>query len=114
MKLTQKIARRLLVSIMILTIVAIALVIFGEKNFHNAVSDIIALLVGSVALVMAVLTELELERNARRTQKLHAEISEMLQEIREINHDNEILKKKLQQELEIDQEISKKIDKLSK
>ncbi|MDO4902377.1 MAG: hypothetical protein Q4A21_02355 [bacterium] len=114
MILTKKLVRNLLTAVAILTISATALMIFSEKNLHNTIIDIVVLLTGSIALVMAVLTEAELERNARRTQKLHSEISEMLIEICDINHDNEILKKKLQQELKIDQEISKKIDQLSK
>jgi hypothetical protein len=37
-----------------------------------------------------------------------------LDEIREINRDNESLKRSMRRELEIDQEISKKLDKIAK
>ena len=39
---------------------------------------------------------------------------ETLREIRDMNVDNEFLKKKLSEEFKIDQEISKKLDKIAK
>lgn len=98
-----------------LTFVTILLMVLDKNtNFHETTIDIIVLLIGVVALVMAVLTEAELERNARRSNELHSEILVALDEIREINRDNESLKRSMRRELEIDQEISKKLDKIAK
>jgi hypothetical protein len=98
-----------------LTFVTILLMVLDKNtNFHETTIDIIVLLIGVVALVMAVLTEAELERNARRSNELHREILVALDEIREINRDNESLKRSMRRELEIDQEISKKLDKIAK
>jgi hypothetical protein len=67
-----------------------------------------------VALIMAVLTEAELERNARRSNELHKEVLLALEEIRELNKDNEYLKRKMQEETRLDKEISKKLDNIAK
>ena len=85
-----------------------------NTNLHKTTIDIIVLLVGVIALIMAVLTEAELERNARRSNELHREILTALKEIREINKDNAYLKRKLQEDTKLDKEISKKLDDISK
>jgi predicted RNase H-like nuclease (RuvC/YqgF family) len=63
---------------------------------------------------MAVLTEAELERNARRSSELHKEVLLALEEIRGLNKDNEYLKRKMQEETRLDKEISKKLDDIAK
>ncbi len=85
-----------------------------NTNLHETTIDIIVLLIGVVALIMAVLTEAELERNARRSNELHKEVLLALEEIRELNKDNEYLKRKMQEETRLDKEISKKLDNIAK
>ena len=85
-----------------------------NTNLHETTIDIIVLLIGVVALIMAVLTEAELERNARRSNELHKEVLLALEEIRELNKDNEYLKRKMQEETRLDKEISKKLDDIAK
>lgn len=112
---SRRVFRAMMLLIATLTFVTILLMVLDKNtNFHETTIDIIVLLIGVVALVMAVLTEAELERNARRSNELHREILVALDEIREINHDNESLKRSMRRELEIDQEISKKLDKIAK
>ena len=55
--------------------------IFSEKNLHDTITNIIVLLVGSIALVMAVLTEVELEKHSRKLSEIHREMLETLREI---------------------------------
>ena len=112
---SRRVFRAMMLLIVTLTLVTILLMVLDKNtNFHETTIDIIVLLIGVVALVMAVLTEAELERNARRSNELHREILVALDEIREINRDNESLKRSMRRELEIDQEISKKLDKITK
>lgn len=112
---SRRVFRAMMLLIATLTFVTILLMVLDKNtNFHETTIDIIVLLIGVVALVMAVLTEAELERNARRSNELHREILVALDEIREINRDNESLKRSMRRELEIDQEISKKLDKIAK
>ena len=112
---SRRVFRVMMLLIAVLTFVTILLMVLDKNtNFHETTIDIIVLLIGVVALVMAVLTEAELERNARRSNELHREILVALDEIREINRDNESLKRSMRRELEIDQEISKKLDKIAK
>ena len=112
---SRRVFRAMMLLIAVLTFVTILLMVLDKNtNFHETTIDIIVLLIGVVALVMAVLTEAELERNARRSNELHREILVALDEIREINRDNESLKRSMRRELEIDQEISKKLDKITK
>lgn len=112
---SRRVFRAMMLLIVTLTLVTILLMVLDKNtNFHETTIDIIVLLIGVVALVMAVLTEAELERNARRSNELHREILVALDEIREINRDNESLKRSMRHELEIDQEISKKLDKITK
>ena len=112
---SRRVFRAMMLLIAVLTFVAILLMVLDQNtNFHETTINIIVLLIGVVALVMAVLTEAELERNARRSNELHREILVALDEIREINRDNESLKRSMRRELEIDQEISKKLDKIAK
>jgi Ca2+/Na+ antiporter len=112
---SRRVFRAMMLLIVTLTLVTILLMVLDKNtNFHETTIDIIVLLIGVVALVMAVLTEAELERNARRSNELHREILVALDEIREINRDNESLKRSMRRELEIDQEISKKLDKIAK
>ena len=112
---SRRVFRAMMLLIAVLTFVTILLMVLDQNtNFHETTIDIIVLLIGVVALVMAVLTEAELERNARRSNELHREILVALDEIREINRDNESLKRSMRRELEIDQEISKKLDKITK
>ena len=112
---SRRVFRAMMLLIAVLTFVTILLMALDQNtNFHETTIDIIVLLIGVVALVMAVLTEAELERNARRSNELHREILVALDEIREINRDNESLKRSMRRELEIDQEISKKLDKIAK
>ena len=112
---SRRVFRVMMLLIAVLTFVTILLMVLDKNtNFHETTIDIIVLLIGVVALVMAVLTEAELERNARRSNELHREILVALDEIREINRDNESLKRSMRRELEIDQEISKKLDKITK
>lgn len=112
---SRRVFRVMMLLIAVLTFVTILLMVLDKNtNFHETTIDIIVLLIGVVALVMAVLTEAELERNARRSNELHREILVALDEIREINRDNESLKRSMRRELEIDREISKKLDKIAK
>lgn len=112
---SRRVFRAMMLLIVTLTLVTILLMVLDKNtNFHETTIDIIVLLIGVVALVMAVLTEAELERNARRSNELHREILVALDEIREINRDNESLKRSMRRELEIDREISKKLDKIAK
>ena len=112
---SRRVFRAMMLLIAVLTFVTILLMVLDQNtNFHETTINIIVLLIGVVALVMAVLTEAELERNARRSNELHREILVALDEIREINRDNESLKRSMRRELEIDQEISKKLDKITK
>lgn len=112
---SRRVFRAMMLLIAVLTFVTILLMVLDQNtNFHETTINIIVLLIGVVALVMAVLTEAELERNARRSNELHREILVALDEIREINRDNESLKRSMRRELEIDQEISKKLDKIAK
>ena len=112
---SRRVFRAMMLLIVTLTLVTILLMVLDKNtNFHETTINIIVLLIGVVALVMAVLTEAELERNARRSNELHREILVALDEIREINRDNESLKRSMRRELEIDQEISKKLDKIAK
>lgn len=112
---SRRVFRVMMLLIVTLTLVTILLMVLDKNtNFHETTIDIIVLLIGVVALVMAVLTEAELERNARRSNELHREILVALDEIREINRDNESLKRSMRRELEIDREISKKLDKIAK
>ena len=113
-RMTRKSQKIALLGVAILTLCAAALMIFSEKNLHDTIIDIIVLLVGSIALVMAVLTEVELEKHSRKFAEIHREMLETLREIRDMNADNEFLKKKLSEEFKIDQEISKKLDKIAK
>lgn len=111
----RRVFRAMMLLIAVLTFVTILLMVLDQNtNFHETTINIIVLLIGVVALVMAVLTEAELERNARRSNELHREILVALDEIREINRENESLKRSMRRELEIDQEISKKLDKIAK
>ena len=112
---SRRVFRAMMLLIVTLTLVTILLMVLDKNtNFHETTIDIIVLLIGVVALVMAGLTKAELERNARRSNELHREILVALDEIREINRDNESLKRSMRRELEIDQEISKKLDKIAK
>ena len=112
---SRRVFRTMMVFIAFLTLATMVLMILDQNtNLHETTIDIIVLLVGVIALIMAVLTEAELERNARRSNELHREILVALDEIREINRDNESLKRSMRRELEIDQEISKKLDKIAK
>lgn len=112
---SRRVFRVMMLLIVTLTLVTILLMVLDKNtNFHETTIDIIVLLIGVVALVMAVLTEAELERNARRSNELHREILVALDEIREINRENESLKRSMRRELEIDREISKKLDKIAK
>lgn len=111
---SRKVLRTALIFVAILTFSAMILMILNEKSLHDTITDIIVLLVGSIALVMAVLTEAELERSARRSNELHKEVLLALDEIRDINKDNEYIKRKVREEFKIDKEISEKIDKISK
>lgn len=112
---SRRVFRAMMLLIVTLTLVTILLMVLDKNtNFHETTIDIIVLLIGVVALVMAFLTEAELERNARRSNELHREILVALDEIREINRDNESLKRSMRRELEIDREISKKLDKIAK
>jgi Ni,Fe-hydrogenase III large subunit len=43
---------------------------------------------------------------------LHKEITEALEEIRDINKDNEYLKRKMRETSKLDKEIAEKIDKI--
>jgi uncharacterized membrane protein len=105
----------MMVFILFLTLATAALMILDQNtNLHETTIDIIVLLIGVVALIMAVLTEAELERNARRSNELHKEVLLALEEIRELNKDNEYLKRKMQEETRLDKEISKKLDNIAK
>ena len=116
LKLTsRRVFRTMMVFILFLTLATAALMILDQNtNFHETTIDIIVLLIGVVALIMAVLTEAELERNARRSNELHKEVLLALEEIRELNKDNEYLKRKMQEETRLDKEISKKLDNIAK
>ena len=63
-RMTRKSQKIALLGVAILTLCAAALMVFSEKNLHDTITDIIVLLVGSIALVMAVLTEVELEKHS--------------------------------------------------
>lgn len=116
LKLTsRRVFRTMMVFILFLTLATAALMILDQNtNLHETTIDIIVLLIGVVALIMAVLTEAELERNARRSNELHKEVLLALEEIRELNKDNEYLKRKMQEETRLDKEISKKLDDIAK
>ncbi len=112
---SRRVFRTMMVFILFLTLATAALMILDQNtNLHETTIDIIVLLIGVVALIMAVLTEAELERNARRSSELHKEVLLALEEIRELNKDNEYLKRKIQEETRLDKEISKKLDDIAK
>ena len=112
---SRRVFRTMMVFILFLTLAPAALMILDQNtNLHETTIDIIVLLIGVVALIMAVLTEAELERNARRSNELHKEVLLALEEIRELNKDNEYLKRKMQEETRLDKEISKKLDNIAK
>jgi uncharacterized membrane protein len=112
---SRRVFRTMMVFILFLTLATAALMILDQNtNLHETTIDIIVLLIGVVALIMAVLTEAELERNARRSNELHKEVLLALEEIRELNKDNEYLKRKMQEETRLDKEISKKLDNIAK
>ena len=116
LKLTsRRVFRTMMVFILCLTLATAALMILDQNtNLHETTIDIIVLLIGVVALIMAVLTEAELERNARRSSELHKEVLLALEEIRGLNKDNEYLKRKMQEETRLDKEISRKLDGIAK
>ena len=103
-----------MIFVAVLTLVVAGLMALTEKTVHEKIIDVAVLLTGSIALVMAILTEAELEKHSRRFSQIHSEILEALNEIREINADNDFLKKKVSQEYKIDKQISKKLDKIAK
>ena len=112
---SRRVFRTMMVFILFLTLATAALMILDQNtNLHETTIDIIVLLIVVVALIMAVLTEAELERNARRSNELHKEVLLALEEIRELNKDNEYLKRKMQEETRLDKEISKKLDNIAK
>ena len=112
---SRRVFRTMMVFFLFLTLASAALMILDQNtNLHETTIDIIVLLIGVVALIMAVLTEAELERNARRSNELHKEVLLALEEIRELNKDNEYLKRKMQEETRLDKEISKKLDNIAK
>lgn len=96
----------------VLTLIGVALLITNEKNLHDTITDIIILLVGTIALMMAVLTEAELERQENCSKQIHREVLDALAEIRDINKDSEYLKRKMREGVKLDKEISEKIDEI--
>ena len=96
----------------VLTLIGVALLITNEKNLHDTITDIIILLVVTIALMMAVLTEAELERQENRSKQIHREVLDALAEIRDINKDSEYLKRKMREGVKLDKEISEKIDEI--
>ena len=109
---SRKVLKMALTVVGVLTLIGVALLITNEKNLHDTITDIIILLVGTIALMMAVLTEAELERQENRSKQIHREVLDALAEIRDINKDSEYLKRKMREGVKLDKEISEKIDEI--
>ena len=109
---SRKVLKMALTVVGVLTLIGVALLITNEKNLHDTITDIIILLVGTIALMMAVLTEAELERQENRSKQIHREVLDALVEIRDINKDSEYLKRKMREGVKLDKEISEKIDEI--
>lgn len=110
---SRKVVRVILTAIGALTLIALLIVSLNEKNLHDKIVDMILTLVGSVALVMAVLTESELERHSRRSLQIHQEVLAALAEIREINRDNDKLRQIISKDYQVDKQIASKLDSLT-
>lgn len=110
---SKKILRRALLLVGLLTLFGAGLFITNEKNIRDTIADIIVLLVGAIALFMAVLTEAEMERQEKRTKDIHREVMIALNEIKSISKDNTYFKQKLDEELELEKDIRSEIDKIS-
>lgn len=110
---SRKVVRVILTAIGALTLIALLIVSLNEKNLHDKIVDMILTLVGSVALVMAVLTESELERHSRRSLQIHQEVLAALAEIREINRDNDRLRQIITKDYQVDKQIASKLNDLT-
>lgn len=110
---SRKVVRVILTAIGALTLITLLIVSLNEKNLHDKIVDMILTLVGSVALVMAVLTESELERHSRRSLQIHQEVLAALAEIREINRDNDRLRQIITKDYQVDKQIASKLNDLT-
>ena len=111
---SRKVLRLALTAVGVLTLIGTALLITNEKSLHDTITDVIILLVGAIALIMAVLTEAELEKQEARSKQIHKEVLDALEEIRDINTDSEYLKRKLREDVHMDKEILAQLEAVEK
>lgn len=106
---SRKVVRLVITAIGVVTLIVLLLMVLNEKNIHDKVTDMIVMLVGMIALVMAVLTEAELERHTRRSLQIHQEVLAALAEIREINHDNDKIRQLISKDYQVDKQIANRL-----
>lgn len=110
---SRKVVRLVIVAIGVVTLIVLLLMVLNEKNIHDKVTDMIVMLVGMIALVMAVLTEAELERHTRRSLQIHQEVLAALAEIRELNHDNDKIRQLISKDYQVDKQIANRLAQLT-
>lgn len=110
---SRKVVRLVITAIGAVTLIVMLLMVLNEKNIHDKVTDMIVMLVGMIALVMAVLTEAELERHTRRSLQIHQEVLAALAEIRELNHDNDKIRQLISKDYQVDKQIANRLAQLT-
>ena len=111
---SRKVLRLALTAVGVLTLIGTAFLKNKKKSLHDTITDVIILLVGAIALIMAVLTEAELEKQEARSKQIHKEVLDALEEIRDINKDSEYLKRKLREDVHMDKEILAQLEAVEK
>ena len=111
---SRRVLENALFIIILFTFLVSLLFITNENSLSQTLTDILVLITGMVALVVAVMSSGNIERQERRMCGLHSEITEALVEIREINKNNEYLKRKMRETSKLDKEIAEEISKISK
>lgn len=109
---SRRFLRLAIMAVATLTLFGVILMIFNEKSLHDTITDIIVLLVGAIALVMAVLTEADMEKQEKRSLQIHREVLEALKEIREVNQDGDNVIKEVDELYKLEKSINSKIAKI--
>jgi uncharacterized membrane protein (DUF106 family) len=115
MKKSEVLTRFMLVAIVIAALIAVILQILNEKT--NTLETTYEIITFSVALVAVILAVLQGLANARTTRELHRitrEIQNSLAELREVNHDNDDLRKIIAADEKLDQESLKILNRKSR
>ena len=95
-------------------LILVAIVIFFDYSATDRIYDLIILLTGASALILAIIASIDTRRQRFATEKIQTEIHDALKEIRTINKENDRIIRGVRESNRLGREVIKEVGEIEK